>query len=101
RYLLSPTASGLHRFAAPPPQVQSQPQGAYAVPPVAPPQAQPQPQGAYAAPPPPSAQSISEYPTVEMSPRNGSQESERTLPYNVQQLQGRNLSLAVGYESDP
>src|SRR5204863_3633276 len=42
-----------------------------------------------------------EYPTVEMSPRTGSQESERTLPYNVQQLQGRNLSLAVGYESDP
>jgi len=104
RYLLSPSASGLHRSATPPPaapQVQSQPQGAYAVPPVASPQAQPQPQGAYAAPPPLSAQSISEYPTVEMSPRNGAQESERTLPYNVQQLQGRNLSLAVGYESDP
>jgi serine/threonine protein phosphatase PrpC/rubrerythrin len=49
----------------------------------------------------PPAPSISELPTMEFSPANGSQESEVTLPYGMQQHQSRNLSLTVGYLTDP
>ena len=49
----------------------------------------------------PPAPSISELPTMEFSPANGSMESDVTLPYGIQQLQSRNLSLAVGYLTDP
>ncbi len=64
-----------------------------------------------AAPPPvsppspvqPPAASISEVPTTEMPNRNGSlsPDAERTMPYSVQQLQGRNLGLAVITETNP
>ena len=65
-----------------------------------------------AAPPPPvspplpaqpQAASISDVPTTEMTNRNGSisPESEQTMPYSVQQLQGRNLGLAVITETNP
>ncbi|HKV59417.1 MAG TPA: protein phosphatase 2C domain-containing protein, partial [Ktedonobacteraceae bacterium] len=58
------------------------------------------------APAQPQAMSISDVPTTEMSNKNGSlgsvsPESERTMPYNVQQLQGRNLGLAVITETNP
>ncbi len=58
------------------------------------------------APAQPQAISISDVPTTEMSNKNGSlgsvsPESERTMPYNVQQLQGRNLGLAVITETNP
>jgi len=49
----------------------------------------------------PPTLSISELPTMEFSPANGSMESDATLPYGIQQLQSRNLSLAVGYLTDP
>ncbi|HEU0001563.1 MAG TPA: protein phosphatase 2C domain-containing protein, partial [Ktedonobacteraceae bacterium] len=53
----------------------------------------------------PQAVSISDVPTTEMSNKNGSlgsvsPESERTMPYSVQQLQGHNLGLAVITETD-
>ena len=48
-----------------------------------------------------SSPSISELPTIEFSPANGSSDSEKTLPYGIEQLQSRNLSLAVGYLTDP
>ncbi len=83
RFLLSPSESGLHLRATPPPSIAPQPQANYMQPPVAP------------------ASSISDLPTVEFSPSNGSMNSEATLPYNIQQLQGRNLSLAVGHLTDP
>jgi len=38
---------------------------------------------------------------MEFSPANGSMESDATLPYGIQQLQSGNLSLAVGYLTDP
>jgi serine/threonine protein phosphatase PrpC len=83
RFLLSPSASGLHLRATPPPSIAPQPQANYMQPPVAP------------------ASSISDLPTMEFSPSNGSVDSGPTLPYNIQQLQGRNLSLAVGHLTDP
>ena len=51
----------------------------------------------------PQSASISDMPTTEMSNRNGgiSPESERTMPYSVQQLQGRNLGLAVITDTNP
>jgi serine/threonine protein phosphatase PrpC/rubrerythrin len=49
----------------------------------------------------PPATSISELPTMEFSPANGLMESDVTLPYGSQQLQSRNLSLTVGYLTDP
>ena len=52
-------------------------------------------------PPVAPASSISDLPTMEFSPSNGSMDSGPTLPYNIQQLQGRNLSLAVGHLTDP
>jgi len=45
--------------------------------------------------------SISELPTMEFLPANGSNDSDVTLPYGIEQLQSRNLSLAVGYLTDP
>jgi serine/threonine protein phosphatase PrpC len=48
-----------------------------------------------------SSPSISELPTIEFSPTNRLNDSDRTLPYGIEQLQGRNLSLAVGYLTDP
>ncbi len=83
RFLLSPSDSGLHLRATPPPSIAPQPQANYMQPPVAP------------------ASSISDLPTMEFSPSNGSMDSGPTLPYNIQQLQGRNLSLAVGHLTDP
>jgi serine/threonine protein phosphatase PrpC len=48
-----------------------------------------------------SSPSISELPTIEFSPASGSNDSDITLPYGMEQLQNRNLSLAVGYLTDP
>jgi serine/threonine protein phosphatase PrpC len=83
RILLSASASGLHLYATQPPSLAQQPQTNYMQPPDA------------------SAHSVSDLPTIEFSPANGSIESETTLPYSVQQLQSHNLSLAVGYLTDP
>jgi serine/threonine protein phosphatase PrpC len=80
---LSASASGLHLQAMPSPLATTQS-------PVNHPQS-------YAASSPP----ISELPTMEFSPTNGSNDSEKTLPYGIEQLQSRNLSLAVGYLTDP
>ena len=80
--LLSSSASGLHLVATPPPAVA------------------PQPQANYMQPPDPPAPLISDLPTIEFSPANGPMESETTLPYSIEQLQSRNLSLAVGYLTD-
>lgn len=51
----------------------------------------------------PQPASISDVPTTEMPNRNGSllPEEEQTMPFNVQQLQGRNLGLAVITETNP
>jgi len=75
-FLLSPSDSGLHLRAAPPQATYVQSLGA-------------------------SVPSISDMPTVEYSPADGSAEFEKTIPYSIQQLQGHNLSLAVGHLSDP
>jgi serine/threonine protein phosphatase PrpC len=83
KYLLSPSASGLNLQATPPPSLVPRPQANYM-------QSQAVP-----------TSSISELPTVEFSPGNGSIESEKTMPYSIQQLQGRNLSLVVGHRTDP
>ncbi len=81
--LLSASASGLHLQAMPSSPVTTQSQANYM-----------QSSG-------PSSPSISELPTMEFSPTNGSMESNITLPYGIEQLQSRNLSLAVGYLTDP
>jgi serine/threonine protein phosphatase PrpC len=81
--LLSASASGLHLQAMPSSPVA------------------PQSQANYMQPSEPSAPSISELPTIEFSPASGSIESDVTLPYGIEQLQSRNLSLAVGYLTDP
>ncbi len=86
QYLLSASASGLHLQAAPPPSIV------------------PQPQANYMQPSNPPAPSISDLPTMEISPVNGnaSEEPETTLPYGTQELQSpTNLSLDVGYLTDP
>lgn len=85
RYLLSASASGLHLHATPPPSETSQPQPNYI-------QSSNLP-----------APTISDFPTMEFSPANGyeSVELESTLPYSIQELQGHNLSLDVGYLTDP
>src|SRR5579859_5596819 len=51
----------------------------------------------------PQSVSISDVPTTEMPNRNGSlsPDAERTMPFNVHQLQGRNLGLAVITETNP
>lgn len=107
--LLSPSASGLHLVPTPLAQPVQPPQqapdatwiGNYPPPP---PQLSPQ-QVAYAQQPTlVPASSMSEQPTVEMSPeksKNGQPDPEKTVPYSVQQVRGRNLSLAVGSRSDP
>jgi serine/threonine protein phosphatase PrpC/rubrerythrin len=82
RFLLSPSASGLHLHATPPPSLA------------------PQPQANYMQLPDVSALPISDQPTVQFSSGNGSMEAEITLPYSIQQFQGRNLSLAVGHLTD-
>ncbi len=71
-------------------------------PPVAPPVSPPS-MPALASSAQPQAASISDAPTMEITHRNGSisPESERTMPFSVQQLQGRNLGLAVITETDP
>src|SRR6266487_4890815 len=86
QYLLSASASVLHLQAAPPPSIV------------------PQPQANYMQPSNPPAPSISDLPTMEISPVNGnaSEEPETTLPYGTQELQSpTNLSLDVGYLTDP
>jgi serine/threonine protein phosphatase PrpC len=85
RFLLSASASGLHLQATPPPSVA------------------PQPQANNVQPSKPPASAISDLPTMEFSPANGygSVESETTLQYNIQELQSPNLSLVVGYLTDP
>ncbi|HEX6482380.1 MAG TPA: protein phosphatase 2C domain-containing protein [Ktedonobacteraceae bacterium] len=84
-YLLSATDSGMHLRAAPPSTAESLTQ----------------PNLVPSVPGPLPASSISEMPTVQFSPSNRTMDdNERTLPYNIQQLQGRNLSLAVGALSD-
>jgi len=45
--------------------------------------------------------SISELPTIEFSPVNSSNDTDKTLPYGIEQLKSPNLSLAVGYLTDP
>ena len=75
-FLLSPSDSGLHLRAAPPQATYVQSLGA-------------------------SVPSISDMPTMEYSPADGSAEFEKTIPYSIQRLQGHNLSLAVGHLSDP
>ncbi|GAC1383990.1 MAG: hypothetical protein NVSMB33_12230 [Ktedonobacteraceae bacterium] len=75
RAVLSPSASELQRHATLPP-----------VPAVVP------------------SASISDQPTLQMSPHNagnGQLEQEKTLPFTVEHLSGRNMSLAVGTRSDP
>jgi serine/threonine protein phosphatase PrpC len=74
-------------------------------PPAAPPPAsamQP-PQPAQLSPVQPPPVSISDIPTTEIPNKNGSlsPEEERTMPFSVQQLQGRNLGLAVITATDP
>ncbi len=85
RFLLSASASGLHLQATPPPSVA------------------PQPQANNVQPSKPPASAISDLPTMEFSPANGygSVESETTLPYSIQEIQSPNLSLVVGYLTDP
>jgi serine/threonine protein phosphatase PrpC len=84
-YLLSATDSGLHLRAVPAPSAEppTQPNLVQSVP------------GSFPAP------AISEMPTIQFSPSNGTMnDNEKTLPYSIQQLQGRNLSLAVGARTD-
>jgi len=81
--LLSASASGLHLQAMPTLPVTTQSQANYA-----------QTSGTL-------SPSISELPTIEFSPAIGSKDSDATLPYGIEQLQSRNLSLAVGYLTDP
>ncbi len=79
-FLLSPSDSGMHLRAAPP---------------------QPQPQASYVQSLGASVPSISDIPTMEYSPADGSADFEKTLPYSIQQLQSYNLSLAVGHRTNP
>ncbi|HYX50918.1 MAG TPA: protein phosphatase 2C domain-containing protein, partial [Ktedonobacteraceae bacterium] len=80
--LIAASVSGLHLHALPPSPV-AQSQANYA-----------QSFGS-------SNPSISELPTIEFSPTNGSNDSDKTLPYGLEQLKSSNLSLAVGYVTDP
>lgn len=103
-FTLSPSASGLHLRATPPSSTAaSEPTVVRnSTPPVSPP-AQPAPPPPQYAPPPqsPPQLPIAEQPTMMMPPRNGQSDAEKTQPYSIQQIQGRNLSLAVGTRSDP
>jgi serine/threonine protein phosphatase PrpC len=88
QFLLSPSASGSHLHATPPPSLAPQPQQLH-------------PQANNMQPPDVTALPISDQPTIQFSPSNGSMETETTVPYSIQQLQGHNLSLAVGHLTDP
>lgn len=105
RYLLSPSASGLHLKAKPPASAVEGAKSAMSSS-VSSLSSAPAIPGPAAISPVPSlvpASSISDQPTIEMSPgrsENGQIDAETTLPYPFQQFQGRNLSLAVGYRSD-
>jgi serine/threonine protein phosphatase PrpC len=81
--LLSASASGLHLQAMPSSPATTQSQANYT-----PSSGTPSP-------------SISELPTMEFLPANASNNSDVTLPYGIEQLQSSNLSLAVGYLTDP
>jgi serine/threonine protein phosphatase PrpC len=81
--LLSASASGLHLQAMPSPPTTIQTQANYMQP--------------FGTPSP----SISELPTIEFSPTNRAKDSDKTLPYSIEQLQNPNLSLAAGYLTDP
>ncbi|HJT57829.1 MAG TPA: protein phosphatase 2C domain-containing protein, partial [Ktedonobacteraceae bacterium] len=84
-YLLSASDSGLHLRAVPPPAPEPPPQISPAQP----------------VPIPVPAPSISEMPTLQFPPSNGTtDDTDKTQPYNVQQVQGLNLSLAVGARTD-
>jgi serine/threonine protein phosphatase PrpC len=84
-YLLSASDSGLRLHAVAPPTVE--------------PTSQASPM--QSVPAPISASSISEMPTIQFPPGNGTMDdTDRTQPYNIQQIQGRNLSLAVGARTD-
>ncbi len=87
-FLLSPSASGLRLHATPPPPVGAD-------------LSRPQPQANNMQPSDVKALPISDQPTIQFSPSNGSGETETTLPYSIQQFQDRNLSLAVGHLTDP
>jgi serine/threonine protein phosphatase PrpC/rubrerythrin len=93
KFLLSPSASGLRLHATPPPSVGADLSG--------PQPHQLQPQANNMQPSDVRALPISDQPTIQFSPSNGSMETETTLPYSIQQFQDRNLSLAVGHLTDP
>jgi serine/threonine protein phosphatase PrpC len=84
-YLLSASDSGLHLRAVAPPTVEPAPQASPTQP----------------VPAPIPASLISEMPTIQFPPGNGTMgDIDRTQPYNIQQVRGRNLSLAVGARTD-
>jgi serine/threonine protein phosphatase PrpC len=92
RYLLSPSASGLHLRARPP----AAPAGD--VPTIKNPPASPIPRPAAQAAP-----SMSDMPTMQFPP-NGQPDAQAEItekPYKVEQVTGRNLSLVVGTRTDP
>lgn len=91
QYSPSPYYGGAANYSPPAPD--------YAAPAIVPP-----PPPAQLSPVQPPAMSISDTPTTVMPNRNGNHLSEaeqQTLPINVQQLQGRNLGLAVITETNP
>ncbi len=89
RYLLSPSASGLHLQARPPVAPAD-------VPTIKNPPVSPIPQ-----PAPQAAPSMSDMPTLQI-PSNGQPEAEITeKTYKMEQVTGRNLSLVVGTRTDP
>jgi len=92
RYLLSPSASGLHLRAKPPlsPAADATTIKNLPVSPVPRPAAQ-------------DAPSMSDMPTVQFPPDGQSDAKTEIMekPYKVEQLTGRNLSLVVGTRTDP
>jgi len=89
RYLLSPSASGLHLQARPPVAPAD-------VPTIKNPPVSPIPQPAAQAAP-----SLSDMPTLQF-PSNGQPDAEVTeKSYKMEQVTGRNLSLVVGTRTDP
>ncbi len=89
RYLLSPSASGLHLQARPPVAPAD-------VPTIKNPPVSPIPQ-----PTPQAAPSMSDLPTLQF-PSNGQPDAEITeKTYKMEQVTGRNLSLVVGTRTDP
>ncbi len=94
RYLLSPSASGLHLRARPPAAPVSD------APTIKNPPASPIPQSMTQDVR--STSPLSDMPTM-MFPPDGQSDTEKTKkkPYTVEQVTGRNLSLAVGTRTDP